>query len=86
MNDLLINAVGTLAGLCGIVGFTPQIAKIIRDKDASSISLKMYAVTTSGFVLWVAYGLLQHSWPVTLANAIMLALAATILVLKLRYR
>ena len=86
MSDLLINTVGTLAGLCGIIGFTPQIAKIIREKDASSISLKMYAVTTSGFVLWVTYGLLQHSWPITVSNAVMLALAATILVLKLRYR
>ena len=86
MSDLLINTVGTLAGLCGIIGFTPQIAKIIREKDASSISLKMYAVTTTGFVLWVTYGLLQHSWPITVSNAVMLALAATILVLKLRYR
>ena len=86
MSDLLINTVGTLAGLCGIIGFTPQIAKIIREKDASSISLKMYAVTTSGFVLWVTYGLLQHSWPITVSNGVMLALAATILVLKLRYR
>ena len=86
MSDLLVNAVGTLAGLCGIIGFTPQIAKIIREKDASSISLKMYAVTTTGFVLWVAYGLLQQSWPITVSNGVMLALAATILVLKLRYR
>jgi MtN3 and saliva related transmembrane protein len=86
VSDLLVNAVGTLAGLCGIIGFTPQIAKIIREKDASSISLKMYAVTTTGFVLWVAYGLLQQSWPITVSNGVMLALAATILVLKLRYR
>jgi len=85
MNELLINAVGTLAGLCGIVGFTPQIAKIIREKDASSISLKMYAVTTTGFVLWVVYGVLQQSWPIMVSNGVMLVLAATILVLKIRY-
>jgi len=81
-----INVVGTLAGLCGIIGFTPQIAKIIKDKDASSVSLKMYAVTTTGFVLWVAYGAMQKSWPITVANGVMLMLAATILMLKLKYK
>ena len=85
MDQLWINFVGTLAGLCGIIGFTPQIAKIVREKDASSISLKMYAVTTTGFVLWVTYGLMQKSWPIVASNAVMLCLAATILVLKLRY-
>lgn len=86
VNPLWINVVGTLAGLCGIIGFTPQIAKIVKEKDASSVSLKMYAVTTTGFVLWVAFGLMQKSWPIALSNGCMLALAATILVLKLRYR
>ena len=86
MSQLIANIVGTAAGLCGIVGFTPQIAKIVREKDASSVSLKMYIVTTTGFVLWTAYGVLQKSWPITAANGIMLCLAATILALKIRYR
>lgn len=86
MNQFWINVIGTLAGLCGIIGFTPQIAKIIREKDASSISLKMYAVTTTGFVLWVTYGVLQESWPIIASNGVMLCLAATILALKIRYR
>jgi MtN3 and saliva related transmembrane protein len=86
MAQLIANIVGTAAGLCGIAGFTPQIAKIVREKDASSVSLKMYVVTTTGFVLWTVYGVLQKSWPVTAANAIMLGLAATILALKIRYR
>jgi MtN3 and saliva related transmembrane protein len=86
MAGVLIDAVGSLAGICGIVGFIPQVAKIIREKDASSISLKMYAVTTTGFVLWVTYGVLQKSWPIIASNSAMLCLAATILVLKLRYR
>ena len=84
MDPFWINVVGTLAGLCGIIGFTPQIAKIIREKDASAVSLKMYAVTTTGFVLWVTFGVLQESWPVIVANGIMMCLAGTIFVLKLR--
>lgn len=68
-----------------MAGFAPQIAKIVREKDASSVSLKMYVVTTTGFVLWTAYGLILKSWPITVSNVVMLALAATILVLKIRY-
>jgi MtN3 and saliva related transmembrane protein len=82
---LLVNAVGTAAGLFGIAGMVPQVVKIIREKDASSISLKMYAVTTTAFVLWVIFGILSHSWPVAASNGVMLALVVTILILKLRY-
>jgi MtN3 and saliva related transmembrane protein len=45
----------------------------------------MYCVTTTGFILWVIFGALQQSWPIIVSNGIMLILAATILVLKLRY-
>jgi MtN3 and saliva related transmembrane protein len=81
----LVNAVGVAAGLCGITGFVPQLLKIAREKDAEGVSLKMYAVTTVGFVLWVTYGVLNHSWPVVASNSAMLALAAGILALKLKY-
>ena len=86
MAQLIANVAGTAAGLCGMIGFAPQIAKIVREKDASSVSLKMYVVTTVGFILWTAYGVLLGSWPVAGSNAVMLALAATILALKIRYR
>ncbi len=65
--------------------FAPQIAKILREHDASSVSLRMYAVTVSGFLLWTAYGLMIRSWPVALSNLVCLTLSATILALKLRF-
>ena len=80
----LADVVGTGAALCSMTSFTPQIAKIVREKDASAVSLKMYAVTTTGFVLWVTFGVLQKSWPVIVANGIMMCLAGAIFVLKLR--
>lgn len=86
MAEVLANAVGTAAGICGMIGFTPQILKIVREKDASSVSLKMYVVTTTGFVLWTIYGVLLGSWPVIVSNGVMLGLAATILALKIKYR
>jgi len=80
----LADVVGTGAALCSMASFTPQIAKILRERDASSVSLKMYAVTVTGFSLWIAYGVMIRSWPVAGSNLVCLLLSATILVLKWR--
>lgn len=45
----------------------------------------MYVIFTIGIVFWFGYGLLLHSWPMILSNAITFVLAATILALKLRF-
>lgn len=83
--DWLINTFGVAAGLCSMASFVPQIFKIVRERDASGVSLRMYAVTTVGFVCWTTYGWLSGSWPVTLANAVCLLLVLAILALRLRF-
>ena len=65
--------------------FAPQIVKIWRERDASSVSLRMYLVTVTGFVLWTAYGMLIESWPVTVSNIICLAMSGAVLALKWRF-
>ena len=85
MTSPLIDAIGVGAGLCSMSSFVPQILKILRERDAEAVSLRMYVVTVAGFVLWIAYAALLGSWPVWLSNAVNLSLAATILALKLRY-
>jgi len=77
--------VGTGAALCSMASFVPQIAKLRRERDASSVSLRMYAVTVTGFTLWTTYGLMIGSWPVAASNIVCLALSATILALKWRF-
>lgn len=81
----LIDAVGTGAAICSMVSFSPQLLKIWRERDASSVSLRMYAITVTGFSLWVAYGVLLDSWPVMIANSVCLVESAAILVMKWRF-
>jgi len=83
--QVLINAVGVLAALCSMASFVPQAVKIIRERDASSVSLGMYIVTVIGFALWSTYGFLLHSWPLIVSNLISFALSGLILFLKIRY-
>lgn len=84
MPHLLANAVGTVAALCSMASFVPQIAKIVRERDASTVSLKMYVVTVTGFACWIAYGVMIASWPVAASNSICLLLSGVILILKWR--
>jgi MtN3 and saliva related transmembrane protein len=84
--EVVINAIGIIAALCSMGSFIPQVAKIVRERDASSVSLRMYVVTVTGFVLWTTYGVLLASWPLTGSNLVSLSLAAMILILKIRYR
>lgn len=82
--QVLVNAVGTAAGLCSMASFVPQLIKIARKQDADGVSLRTYMVTVTGFGLWIAYGLLLGSWPVAASNTVSLILSAAILVLKWR--
>ena len=81
----IINIVGTLAGLCSMLSFVPQILKICREKNAEGVSLRMFSVTITAFVLWTTYGLLLNSWPIAVSNAICLVLSAIIFTLRLHF-
>ncbi|MHB8529184.1 MAG: SemiSWEET family sugar transporter [Caulobacteraceae bacterium] len=85
MKSLVVDALGAGAGFCSMASFAPQVAKIWREKDAAAVSMKMYVVTVAGFILWTAYGAAIARWPLVVANAVCLALSATVLVLKWRF-
>ena len=59
--------------------FVPQAWHTFRSTDLAGISLSMYGAFTLGVALWLLYGLALGEWPIIVANAITLALAATIL-------
>lgn len=77
--------VGTFAAICSMVSFTPQIAKILAERDAGAVSLRTYGVTVTGFAGWIVYGALIQSWPVAASNSVCLALSGIILLLKLKF-
>jgi MtN3 and saliva related transmembrane protein len=63
--------------------FALQAWHTFRTRDVSGISLGMYSAFTLGVALWLGYGVVLRSWPITLANAITLLMAASILAMKL---
>ena len=79
----LAGIVGGLATIASTTSFVPQAWKVIRTRDTSSISKRMYVITVVGFSLWLAYGLLLGEWPLIVTNGICLGLSAFILAMKL---
>jgi MtN3 and saliva related transmembrane protein len=82
---LIVDGVGTGAALCSMSSFVPQVVKIWRERDASAVSLRTYALTVTGFSLWIVYGLLLGSWPVTVSNGVCLLLSGLVLLMKWRF-
>ena len=82
----LIPLVGFAAGALCTLAYLPQALHSFRTRSVSDISLAMLASLNIGLLLWVAYGVLIHSWPIILPNGITFFLAFPLLVMKLRFR
>ena len=80
-----VSIIGSIAGISTTGAFLPQVIRTWRTRSTHDISLGMFGLTVFGLVLWLIYGLELNDWPLTVAEAVSLVLAATILGLKLRY-
>ncbi len=79
----LMDWIGYAAASLTTLSFVPQAWHTFQTRDVRGISLGMYSAFTLGVLLWLVYGVLLGAWPVIVANAITLALAACILAMKL---
>jgi MtN3 and saliva related transmembrane protein len=86
MLRMSVDLIGYLAAILTTVAFVPQALTSWRTRDLSGVSLPMYSIFTAGVAMWLAYGVMLGSLPIIIANIITLALAGTVLVLKVRHR
>ena len=75
--------IGYCAAALTTGSFVPQALLTLRTRDVSGISFVMYSAFTAGVALWLAYGVALGQWPIVVANAVTLLLAATILCVKI---
>lgn len=78
------NFVGMAAATLTTVAFFPQAYKTLRSRDTTGLSLTMYLMLITGVSLWLLYGLIIWSWPLIIANAIVLVPQAAIVTLLIR--
>jgi len=84
MNIFII--IGLAAATCTTFSFLPQAIKVIKTKHTKDLSLAMYSIFTAGVFLWLVYGILIKDIPLIVANIITFIFAATILIMKIRYK
>ena len=75
--------IGYAAATLTTAAFVPQAWLTLRTRDVRGISLGMYLCFTLGVALWLAYGIALGKWPIIVANAVTLVLAASILAVKI---
>jgi MtN3 and saliva related transmembrane protein len=75
--------IGYLAATLTTASFLPQAILTIKTKDTESLSLSMYTLFTLGVFCWLVYGVYLSDKAIIYANAITLALAASILFFKI---
>jgi MtN3 and saliva related transmembrane protein len=75
--------IGYAAASLTTLSFVPQAWLTLRTRNVAGISTAMYSVFTLGTALWLAWGIQIGVWPVVAANAVTLALASSILTMKI---
>jgi MtN3 and saliva related transmembrane protein len=81
----VIDGTGYVAATMTTISFLPQLIRVVKLKSAREISLGMFLIFSTGTFGWLVYGVLSHSKPVWIANAVTFVLSMSILILKLKY-
>ena len=84
--DFLYKYLGFVAGTLTTIAFLPQVLKVWITKSTKDISLIMFVIFTIGVMLWLIYGIIIGNFSLIIANAITLALSASILSAKLIFK
>jgi MtN3 and saliva related transmembrane protein len=82
----ILAVVTTMWGLVMALAPLLQIRVIIRDRDASGTSPAWICILLIGFVLWLAYGLIQRALPLIIANSVSALVGGALLVTISFYR
>ncbi len=84
MKGWLIEAVGTASGILTTAAYIPGVIKVWKAKPAPALAVSglQYVTVSIGIFGWLIYGIMLHSRPIIIANAVTLVLALSILLYK----
>ncbi len=83
---MLGTMIGTLATLCVIISYFPQLIKAYKTKSLEDFSWLYLIIIFTGIVLWFVYGLIINDLVIIYANIVISLLAGSLLLMKYLYR
>ncbi len=82
----LEGALGLVATMIVIVGNAPQAIKVWRTRQTRDVSLGGYLLISLACIAWGAYAILRGDAFLLMANMIILCLAGSVVIAKLKYK
>jgi len=86
MATMMVEALGLLAGVIGIVAWIPQIIQVWVHKRHDGLSLTTFAVVSLALALWLVYGILVGSFAMVAANIMTLSVIGAVIIGVMRVR
>lgn len=84
--DNFIDYIGFLGAFLTTISTTPQLITIIKNKNVSGVSLKMFITLGGGVFLWLIYGIFKNDYPLIFANIFSLLFILANIFYILKYR
>ena len=82
--NVVVEAMGAVAGFLGLVGFIPQVAQSLRRGTAGDLNVATLLIFALNTLLWSLYGIAKNAWALAASDAAILGLIGILLWLKLR--
>ncbi len=78
-----VEIVGLVAGFLTAFSSMPQTYRMVKLKQAHSVSLSTYLMLNASCVLWLIYGVLQASVSIVFWNVISIIMTGIVIILKI---
>lgn len=78
--------IGLIASIITAAAMLPQLIKIIKEKEAESVSLLMPIVLLVGLGAWVYYGVLKEDWIIIGSNSFSIVINLLMTFFSIKYK
>ena len=86
MSQLCVNVLGYVGAILTTINSIPQIFKIIKTKDVTTISIFSYCTLATGQLSWGLYAIMKSDLQLTIGSFIGLLLSLIVIFLTIKYR
>lgn len=82
---MIIDVIGSAAGILGVIGFIPQVIKTVKTKHTKDLSIIWLLIATVSLSLWLTYGIAKNDPVIIFGNGILLSLVVIVDIYKIKY-